>query len=146
MAVTLDSGAISAFHDALVSGTHPLRSHVRGWTKDSVPLICPPVVWAEFWRGRGQNLHFLAKVRQRVRVEDVTREDAELAVDALHAVFGVDDADSVKHLIDALVMAQAHRLRNVVYTADVSDLERLFAHFAQVKAIFDATGDVVCER
>lgn len=144
--MTLDSGALSAFHDALIGETHPLRSHVRGWTKDNVPLVSPPVVWAEFWRARGGNLHYIAKVRNRVRVEDVTREDAELAVDALHAVFGSEDSDSVKHLVDALLMAQAHRMKNVVYTADVDDLERLFAHFVHVRAILDSTGSIVCER
>jgi hypothetical protein len=141
--VTLDAGALQAVERCLERKTHPLREHYAAWSRDGVQLTTPSVAWAEFWRGRGDNEHFVAKLRTRLRVDPVARSLGEDAADALRTRPPNDARNSVQVLIDAMVMAHA----NSVYTADVEDLERLWDAFPRVRALVSAvTGETIRKR
>jgi predicted nucleic acid-binding protein len=82
-------------------------------------------VIAEWWRG-------WSDIRERilagVRVEPVSETLAKLAGEALAATRGATS-------IDALVMASAAQRGDVVYTADVDDLEKLAHYFRAVRVL-----------
>ena len=147
MGVTLDAGALIAFQDCLERKEHPLKEHVAGWSRDKVPLQTPSIAWAEYWRGRGANQRFIAQLRRRIRVEPVSQQLGEAAADALREWPRRDDRNTVKHLADAIVMAHASAAENVVYTADLEDLDRFWDHFEGVKALVSATsGEIIRTR
>lgn len=145
--MTLDTGAVIAFQECLERKNHPLREHIAAWSRDRVVISTPSVSRAEYWRGRGKNEHFIAQIRTRVRVEPVPQELGEAAADVLRTWPLGDDRNTVRHLIDAIVMAHADRTASPVYTADIEDLERLWDRFPRVKALVSATtGEIVRER
>lgn len=147
MGVTLDTGAVIAYQECLERKDHPLKEHIAGWSRDKVILSTPSVAWAEYWRGRGENEHFIAKLRKRVQVDAVSKQLGEAAAAALRVWSPNDDRNTVKHLIDAIVMAYADTKANTVYTADIEDLGRLWEHFTRVRALVSATtGQVVLKR
>lgn len=147
MGVTLDTSALIAVQDCLEQKDHPLKRHIAGWSRDRVVLSTPSVAWAEYWRGRGTNDHFIAQLRKRVRVDAVSRESGEAAAEALRKTYSRGDRESVKHLIDAMVMAQADAAGDSVYTADMDDFDRLWACFSRVRALISVTtGEIVRKR
>jgi len=118
--LTLDTGALIAIERRKPRGMQLLELVDRRLAVLSAPM---PVV-AEWWRGR-------TDVRERildvVNVEPVTLAVAKLAGEALAQV-------RRSTAIDAIVMALASR-GDVVFTSDVSDLERLRAVFPSVRVL-----------
>ncbi len=119
--VTFDTGMLVALE----------RRKQRAWDtyrrlhERQAPITVPAAVMGEWWRGR-------TDVREAiclsVRVEPLTDAIARLAGEALAKV---ERATT----IDAFVMASAALRGDVVYTADVDDLERLGAFFPGVRVL-----------
>ena len=119
--VTFDTGMLVALE----------RRKQRAWDtyrrlhERKAPITVPAAVMGEWWRGR-------TDVREAiclsVRVEPLTDSIARLAGEALAKVKRATT-------IDAFVMASAALRGDVVYTADVADLERLAAFFPGVRVL-----------
>jgi predicted nucleic acid-binding protein len=92
---------------------------------DGRAVTIPSVVVSEWWRGRTD---VRERILQGLRVEYVDIELAKLAGVAIAAVEGAT-------AIDALVMASAARRGDVVYTADVGDLQKLTSYFPSVRVL-----------
>jgi predicted nucleic acid-binding protein len=117
--VTLDTGALVALE----------RRRQRMWKvlhrarEIGVVPVVPADVVAEWWRGRSD-------VREQILaslvVEPLTDRLARLAGECLARVGGATT-------VDAIVMASAAQRGDAVYTADVSDLERIRAFFPGVR-------------
>jgi predicted nucleic acid-binding protein len=119
--VTFDTGALIA----LERRGQRARQVLERATEQKVRITVPAPVITEWWRGRSD-------VRERilaaVRIEPLSDALAKIAGVALAAVRGAT-------AIDAIVMASAAQRGDVVYTADVSDLARLAAHFRTVRVL-----------
>ena len=119
--LTFDTGALIA----LERRTQRIWSVYRTAMRDDVAITVPVAVVIEWWRGRSD-------VRERilagVRIEPLSTALAQSAGEALAAVKSAT-------AVDAVVMASAARRGDVVYTADVGDLERLRAHFPSVRVL-----------
>jgi predicted nucleic acid-binding protein len=94
----------------------------RAAVSDGLPVTVPAIVIAEWWRGRSDAREL---VLRGVRVEATTSVLARVAGEALAAVPGAT-------VVDAVVMASAAQRGDIVYTADVIDLQRLQAFFPAV--------------
>jgi hypothetical protein len=119
--LTFDTGALIA----LERRTQRIWNIYRTAMHDAIPITVPVAVVIEWWRGR-------ADVRERilggVRVEPLHLALAQAAGEALASVKSVSP-------IDAVVMASAALRGDVVYTSDVTDLERLRRHFPIVRVL-----------
>jgi hypothetical protein len=93
--------------------------------EQKVRITVPAAVLTEWWRGRSD-------VRERilaaVRIEPLSGGLAKVAGEAIAAVKGATP-------IDAIVMASAAQRGDVVYTSDVSDLQKLAAYFPAVRVL-----------
>ncbi len=120
-ALTFDTGALVALERNKQRIKHVVeRAHQRGQR-----ITVPADVVGEWWRGR-TDLRDL--ILASVDVEPLTEELAKLAGEALARVPG-------STLVDAVVMASAASRGDVVYTADVEDLERLRSYFPTVRVL-----------
>jgi len=143
--VALDASALEALHEALQKGpSHPLWRHMVGWTKSKSVVSTSAAAWAEYWRGRSTNAHYNAQLCKRVVVAKVTKEEAEAAANVLRAVYRrAEDTETVRHIIDALVMAHANARKAVVYTSDRADFLRLASGFPNVKRLIGTDGELI---
>jgi len=147
MGVTLDAGAMAIYQRCLQFHSHPFYKHIASWSLGKIAVSTPSVAWAEYWRGRSSNVHFVSKLSKRIRVAEVCQHTAESAAEALRKWPGSHDRNSVKHLIDAIVMAHANDYGDAVYTTDIDDFVPLWEWFPCVKSVVSATtGDVVLKR
>jgi predicted nucleic acid-binding protein len=107
------------------------RRRQRAWEvyrraqERKTPITVPAPVIGEWWRGRTD---VREAIRLSVRVEPLTDAIARLAGEALARVEGATT-------IDAFVMSSAALRGDVVYTADVDDLERLRVFFPGVRVL-----------
>jgi len=119
--LTFDTGALIA----LERRTQRIWDIYRTALQDAVPVTVPVAVVLEWWRGR-------TDVRERilagVRIEPLHTTLARAAGEALASV-------KTATPIDAVVMASAALRGDIVYTSDVSDLERLRRHFPSVRVL-----------
>ena len=119
--ITFDTGALIA----LERRGQRARQVLERATEQKVRITVPAAVITEWWRGRSD-------VRERilaaVRIEPLSDGLAKVAGIALAAVKGAT-------AIDAMVMASAAQRGDVVYTGDVSDLEKLAAYFRTVRVL-----------
>ena len=116
--LTFDTGALIG-----LERRHQRIAHVyRAAVSDGLPVTVPAIVIAEWWRGRSDAREL---VLRGVRVETTTSVLARVAGEALAVVPGAT-------VVDAVVMASAAQRGDVVYTADVSDLQRLQTFFPAV--------------
>ncbi|MBI4952546.1 MAG: hypothetical protein HY908_10975 [Myxococcales bacterium] len=90
-----------------------------------LPITVPADVVGEWWRGRTD---VREAILESVDVEPLTERLAKRAGEALAAVRGAT-------LVDAVVMASAAQRGDVVFSADVEDLERLRGHFPGVRVL-----------
>ena len=119
--LTFDTGALIG-----LERRHPRIARVyRAAVSDGLPVTVPAIVIAEWWRGRSDAREL---VLRGVRVEATTSVLARVAGEALAAVPGAT-------VVDAVVMASAAQRGDIVYTADVSDLQRLQTFFAAVTVL-----------
>jgi predicted nucleic acid-binding protein len=119
--ITFDTGALIALERRGQRARHVLERA----TEQKVRITVPAAVITEWWRGRS---HMRERILAAVRVEPLSDGLAKIAGVALSAVRGAT-------AIDAIVMASAAQRGDVVYTADVSDLEKLAAHFRTVRVL-----------
>jgi hypothetical protein len=121
LGLTFDTGALIA----LERRTQRIWEIYRTAMHDALPITVPAAVVVEWWRGR-------TDVRERIldglRVEPLSGALARTAGEALAAI-------SSASAIDAVVMASAAMRGDVVYTADIVDLERLRRHFPSVRVV-----------
>jgi predicted nucleic acid-binding protein len=96
------------------------RVHERG-----TRITVPAAVLGEWWRGRTD---WRDAIRLSVRIETLTEVIALLAGEAVAKTKGATT-------IDAFVMASAALRGDVVYSADIEDLERLRAFFPGVRVL-----------
>lgn len=116
--LTFDTGALIG-----LERRHQRIARVyRAAVSDGLPVTVPAIVIAEWWRGRSDAREL---VLRGVRVEATTSVLARVAGEALAAVPGAT-------VVDAVVMASAAQRGDIVYTADVIDLQRLQAFFPAV--------------
>jgi predicted nucleic acid-binding protein len=119
--ITFDTGALIA----LERREQRARKILERATEQKVRITVPSAVVTEWWRGRSD-------VRDRIvaaiRIEPLTEGLAKLAGEALASVKGSTP-------IDAIVMASAAQRGDIVYTADVGDLERLTGYFRTVRVL-----------
>lgn len=94
-------------------------------TQRGLRITIPAIVVAEWWRRRTDVADAL------LRACDLEPMDLALARQAGEAVAALPGAG----VNDAIVMASAARRGDVVYTSDVSDLERLRRRFASVRVL-----------
>jgi predicted nucleic acid-binding protein len=119
--LTFDTGALIG-----LERRHQRIARVyRAALSDGLPVTVPAIVIAEWWRGRSDAREL---VLRGVRVEATTSVLARVAGEALAAVPGAT-------VVDAVVMASAAQRGDIVYTADVSDLQRLQTFFAAVTVL-----------
>jgi hypothetical protein len=119
--LTFDTGALIG-----LERRHQRIARVyRAAVSDGLPVTVPAIVIAEWWRGRS---HARELVLRGVRVEATTSVLARVAGEALAAIPGAT-------VVDAVVMASAAQRGDIVYTADVSDLQRLQTFFAAVTVL-----------
>jgi predicted nucleic acid-binding protein len=119
--LTFDTGALIG-----LERRHQRIARVyRAAVSDGLPVTVPAIVIAEWWRGRSDARDL---VLRGVRVEATTSVLARVAGEALAAVPGAT-------VVDAVVMASAAQRGDIVYTADVSDLQRLQTFFAAVTVL-----------
>ena len=120
--LTLDTGALIALerHDRR---TLALVDAAR---REEVRITVPTPVVADWWRGqRGSSASLLDAF-------DVERTSLDVARAAGEALARVGRGPSV---VDAIVVASAASRGDRVLTGDVSDLERLGAHFPGVRLL-----------
>jgi predicted nucleic acid-binding protein len=116
--LTFDTGALIG-----LERRHQRIARVyRAAVSDGLPVTVPASVIAEWWRGRSDAREL---VLRGVRVEATTSVLARVAGEALAAVPGAT-------VVDAVVMASAAQRGDLVYTADVVDLQRLQTFFPAV--------------
>jgi len=119
--ITFDTGALIALE----------RRSQRMWKRfhaakaEGLTMTVPAAVVIEWWRGRSD---IREDILGSVRVEPLTDALAKIAGEALAATKGAS-------AIDAVVMASAASRGDVVFTSDVSDLERLRAYFPSVRVL-----------
>jgi predicted nucleic acid-binding protein len=119
--VTFDTGMLIALERRKQSAWEVYRRvHQR-----SAPITVPAAVLGEWWRGRTD---LRDSIRLSVRIEPLTDIIALLAGEALAKVKRATT-------VDAFVMASAALRGDVVYSADIEDLERLRAFFPGVRVL-----------
>jgi len=121
LGLTFDTGALIA----LERRTQRVWEIYRTAMQDAVTITVPAAVVIEWWRGR-------TDVRERilggVRVEPLHTTLAQIAGEALAAVRATSP-------VDAVVMASAASRGDIVYTSDVTDLEKLRRYFPNVRVL-----------
>src|SRR5215471_5967695 len=112
--LTLDTGALIALErrDRRMALAFALAVELHR------PVTVPVVVVTEWWRGRSRDRD---RILRAVNVEPMSKPLAQSAGEALAAVTG-------SSVVDVIVMASAARRGDIVYTADVDDLERIRAY------------------
>jgi predicted nucleic acid-binding protein len=113
---------------ALIALERRKQRAVRIWVaakRDSVDVVAPGVVIAEWWRGRTD---VRETILAGIRVEPVDVRLGRAAGDALAALPSAST-------IDAIVMALAARLGATVFTSDVDDLEDLRSFYPGVRVL-----------
>lgn len=119
--VTFDTGALVALERNRKRIVEVRQAALRAGFRITVPAA----VVVEWWRGRsGLRDDILASVF----VEPLGVTTAQVAGEAIAAVRGAS-------AVDAVVMASAALRGDVVYTSDVSDLERLRSYFRTVRVL-----------
>lgn len=119
--ITFDTGALIA----LERRGQRARQVLERAAELKVRITVPTPVLTEWWRGRND---IRERILGAVRVEPLSDGVAKLAGEALATVRGATP-------IDAIVMASAAQRGDVVYSADVSDLEKLAAYFRAVRVL-----------
>ena len=119
--ITFDTGALIA----LERRRQRMKEIIERALDTDLPITVPADVVAEWWRGRSD---LREAILACVDVEPLTDLLAKRAGEALAAVKGAT-------LVDAVVMASAASRGDVVYTADVEDLELLRRHFPGVRVL-----------
>jgi predicted nucleic acid-binding protein len=119
--ITFDTGALIA----LERRAQRARKVLERATEQKVRITVPAAVVTEWWRSRSD---IRERILAGVRVEPLSESLAKVAGEALAAVRGATP-------IDAIVMASAAQRGDVVYTADVADLERLAGYFRAVRVL-----------
>jgi predicted nucleic acid-binding protein len=119
--ITFDTGALIA----LERRGQRARKVLERATEQKVRITVPAAVVTEWWRSRSD---IRERILAGVRVEPLSESLAKVAGEALAAVRGAT-------AIDAIVMASAVQRGDVVYTADVSDLEKLAGYFRVVRVL-----------
>ena len=119
--ITFDTGALIA----LERRRQRMKEIIERALDTDLPITVPADVVAEWWRGRTD---LREAILACVDVEPLTDLLAKRAGEALAAVKGAT-------LVDAVVMASAASRGDVVYTADVEDLELLRRHFPGVRVL-----------
>ena len=119
--ITFDTGALIA----LERGGQRARQVLERAPELTIRITVPAAVLTEWWRGRSD---IRERILAAVRIEPLSDGLAKIAGVALAAVRGAT-------AIDAIVMASAAQRGDVVYTADVSDLEKLAAYFGTVRVL-----------
>lgn len=121
MKYTLDTGALIG----LERRDQRAVAFWRTALAHAIPLIAPTVVIAEWWRARSD-------VRDAILgalvIEPLDELLAKMAGEAMARV-------KRSTLADSIVMASAARSGGVVLTSDYDDLERLRAHFPNVRVL-----------
>jgi predicted nucleic acid-binding protein len=121
LALTFDTGALIA----LERGDKRMRTVLDTANVDGVSITVPAVVVAEWWCGRSSRR---LNILDGLDVEATTESIARTAGEAIAALPGVT-------VVDAIVMASAAQRGGIVYTSDVSDLERLRSRFPEVRVL-----------
>lgn len=119
--VTFDTGVLIALERRQ---SRALQIHKRLGER-GVPVHVPWIVVAEWWRGRTE---VRETVLRSLEVELPTLMLAQLAGVALARV-------TTATTIDAIVMASAALRGDVVYSGDVTDLEKLRVFFPSVRVL-----------
>jgi predicted nucleic acid-binding protein len=119
--ITFDTGALIA----LERRGQRARKVLERATEQKVRITVPVAVITEWWRSRND---IRERILAAVRVEPLSESLAKVAGEALAAIKGATP-------IDAIVMASAAQRGDVVYTADVADLERLAGYFRAVRVL-----------
>lgn len=119
--ITFDTGALIA----LERRGQRARRIVERATEANIRITVPTAVITKWWRGRSDARELIIAA---IRVEPLAASLAKVAGEALAAVKGAT-------AIDAIVMASAAQRGDIVYTADVGDLERLRSHFPAVRVM-----------
>jgi predicted nucleic acid-binding protein len=119
--ITFDTGALIALERRRARISQIYTTAVA----DGLLVTVPAAAISEWWRGRTRVRDLILR---GVRVEIVDASLAQLAGEAIAAVRGAT-------AVDAVVMASAARRGDVVYTSDVSDLERLRVYFPAVRVL-----------
>ena len=122
MTFTFDTGMLIALERRNRRATEAFRAIV---SRGHIPVV-PAVVYVEWWRGRTD---LREEILAAVLVEGMPSSLCRAASEALGAVKGAS-------LADAVVMASAAlRGGGIVYSSDVSDLQRLQRHFPTVRVL-----------
>jgi predicted nucleic acid-binding protein len=119
--LTFDTGALIALERRRQRMARVYATAVA----DGLPVTVPTVVVVEWWHGRSDVREMILR---GVRVEAMSGDLARLAGEALAAIPRAS-------AIDAIVMASAARRGDVVYTSDITDLQRLQTHFPAVRLL-----------
>jgi predicted nucleic acid-binding protein len=119
--ITFDTGALIA----LERRGQRARKILERATELKVRITVPTAVITEWWRGRSDARE---RIVAAVRIEPLSESLAKVAGEALAAVRGATP-------IDAIVMASAAQRGDIVYTADVEDLEKLAGYFRVVRVL-----------
>jgi predicted nucleic acid-binding protein len=119
--ITFDTGALIA----LERRGQRARKILERATEQKLRITVPAAVVTEWWRSRSDTRE---RILAGVRVEPLTENLAKVAGEAMAAVKGATP-------IDAIVMASAAQRGDIVYTADVSDLEKLASYFRAVRVL-----------
>jgi len=119
--ITFDTGALIA----LERRGQRIRKVLERAVETRVRITVPAAVVTEWWRGRTD---LRERILAAVRVEPLSDPLARLAGEAIASVRGAT-------AVDAIVMASAAQRGDVVYTADVDDLERLSRFFRGVRVL-----------
>jgi predicted nucleic acid-binding protein len=119
--ITFDTGALIA----LERRGQRARKVLERATELRVRITVPAAVITEWWRSRSD---IRERIVAAIRVEPLSESLAKIAGEALTSVRGATP-------IDAIVMASAAQRGDIVYTADVQDLERLAGHFRAVRVL-----------
>ena len=117
--ITFDTGALIA----LERRGQRMREVAVAAGRTGRRMTVPAAVLVEWWRGRS---HVRQRILEVLVVEPLSEGLARLAGEALAAVASAT-------AVDAIVMASAALRGDVVYTSDVSDLEKLRRHFPAVR-------------
>jgi predicted nucleic acid-binding protein len=121
LALTFDTGALIA----LERGDKRMRVVFETASLDGVTITVPAVVVAEWRRGPSRRRD---AILASLDIEPTSEHVARMAGEAAAAVPGAT-------VVDAIVMASAARRGDIVYTSDLTDLERLRSHFAGVRLL-----------
>jgi len=119
--ITFDTGALIALERRSLRA----RRVVERAAETKTRITVPSAVIMEWWRGRSDARDYIVAA---VRIEALSEGLAKIAGEALAAVRGAT-------AIDAVVMASAAQRGDIVYTSDVSDLERLRSYFPAVRVL-----------